>query len=210
MHMEDQTRRRIVNGALFGAVALAVVIVGAAAYNAWVVKSPPPAPAIVQAPPPALPPRIESPPVPPIVFPIPVPPAPAIAPPPATPDVVAPPPVVRPVPAPAAIPEVIAEPYARQALAYVGADPEAERVWVQAINDTANLSPNDRQNLIEDLNETGFDDPNNLTPNDLPLINARLDLIDALYQDAADDTNAAAFDEAYKDLLNMRARLMGP
>ena len=209
--MEDLTRRRIVNGALFGAVGLAAVIVCAAAYKAWVVKAPPPvAPAVVVVPPPAPAPRVEPPPAPPVVFPVAEPPAPVLEPPPAPPVAVAPPPVARPVPAPAPIPQVIDEPFAREALAYVGADPEAERVWVQAINDTANLSPHDRQNLIEDLNETGFDDPDNLTPADLPLINARLDLIDALYQDAADDTNAVAFDEAYKDLLNMRARLMGP
>jgi hypothetical protein len=206
--MEEQIRRRIVNGAFFGAVGLAVVILGAAVYKARVVKTPPPAPVIAEAPAPA-PPRAEPRPVPPVVFPVPEPPAPVIEAPPA-PPVVSVPPVVRPIPAPAPLPAFVAEPDARAALAYVGADPAAERVWVQAINDTTNLAPNDRKNLIEDLNETGFDDPNNLTPADLPLINNRLDLIDALYQDAADDTNAAAFDEAYKDLLNMRARLMGP
>jgi hypothetical protein len=115
--------------------------------------------------------------------------------------------VVRPGPAP--VLTFVSEPDARAALAYVGADPAAERVWVQAINDTANLTLTDRRELIEDLNQTGFADPRNLTQADLPLINNRLDLIDALYQDAADDTNVAAFDEAYKDLLNMRARLMG-
>ena len=200
--MEDLTKRRIVNIVLFGAVAAAGLIVVAAVYNARV--QPPVPPVIADVPPPAAP-RLDSRPVPaPVITEAPS--APVVVTPPPQP-VVMEPPVVRPVPAP--VPTFVAEPDARAALAYVGADPAAERVWMQAINDTTNLAPNDRKNLIEDLNETGFADPDNLTPADLPLINNRLDLIDALYQSAADDTNAAAFDEAYKDLLNMRARLMG-
>jgi hypothetical protein len=202
MHMEDLTKRRIVNIVLFGAIAAAGLIVVAAVYHARV--QPPVPPVIADVPPPAAP-RLDPRPVP-----VPViteaPPAPVVVAP--APPVVFMPPVVRPVPAP--VPTFVAEPDARAALAYVGADPAAERVWMQAINDTTNLTHDERRELIEDLNQTGFADPRNLTPADLPLINNRLDLIDALYQSAADDTNAAAFDEAYKDLLNMRARLMGP
>jgi hypothetical protein len=88
---------------------------------------------------------------------------------------------------------------ARAALDYVGADPDAEQVWAYAINDP-NLSPSDRSNLIQGLNETGFEDPQNVTPNDLPLIVRRLELIEALAPDAMDESNAAAFAEAYKDL----------
>jgi hypothetical protein len=201
-HMEDQTRRRIVNIVLIGAIGSAGMIVLAAVYIARV-PPPAPAPVIVEAPPPVVPPPAPRP----VLAPV-IPeaqPAPVVVAPPPQPVVVAPP-VVRPVPAP--VPTFVAEPDARAALAYVGADPAAERVWMQAINDTTNLAPNDRKNLIEDLNETGFNDPNNLTVADLPLINNRLDIIDALYWDAADDTNVAAFDEAYKDLLNMRAQLM--
>ena len=94
---------------------------------------------------------------------------------------------------------------ARQALAFVGADPEAESVWLDAINDPER-SAHERSDLIEDLNEEGFADPRNPTIDDLPLIQNRLALIEALAEDAMDDTNAAAFAEAYKDLVNMYAK----
>ncbi|HVT82231.1 MAG TPA: hypothetical protein VHM90_16430 [Phycisphaerae bacterium] len=104
--------------------------------------------------------------------------------------------------------EPISEPTARKALEKVGADPAADDVWYAAINDS-NLSANARRNLIEDLNETGFPDPRNLTPRDLPLIESRLALIEEVADEAMDDVNAAAFSEAYRDLQNMRARLTG-
>jgi hypothetical protein len=98
---------------------------------------------------------------------------------------------------------------ARAALDLVGADPVAESVWVEAINDP-NLSDHDRQDLIEDLNENGFADPHNLTADDLPLVLNRLDLIDQLAPDAMDQVNSDAFDEAYKDLNNMLDKLTRP
>ena len=52
----------------------------------------------------------------------------------------------------------VRDPDAREALALVGADPEAEAYWVEAINDPR-LSADERQNLIEDLNEDGLSDP---------------------------------------------------
>ncbi len=88
----------------------------------------------------------------------------------------------------------------------VGADPEAEVVWVLAINDLS-LSANARRNLIEDLNEDGFPDPKHVTEDDLPLIVSRLQLIEEIGPDAMDDVNLAAFQEAYKDLVNMYNRL---
>jgi hypothetical protein len=116
-------------------------------------------------------------------------------------------PTTRPRIAVAPPPEPISEPDARDALAWVGVDPEAEALWSQAINDPR-LSDHDRQNLIEDLNETGFDDPRNLTAADLPVIEARMALIEQMAPNAMDKTNADAFAEAYKDLTNMRARLV--
>jgi hypothetical protein len=94
---------------------------------------------------------------------------------------------------------------ARAALDYVGADPDAEQVWAYAINDP-NLSPNDRASLIEDLDESGFADPQNVTPNDLPMIVRRLELIEYLGPDAMDETNAAAFADVYRDLSALYAR----
>jgi hypothetical protein len=94
---------------------------------------------------------------------------------------------------------------AREALAGVGADPAAEAVWFAAINDPTR-SAHERSDLIEDLNEDGFPDPKHVTSDDLPLIVSRLVLIEQLAPGAMDQTNADAFAEAYKDLLNMYAR----
>lgn len=98
------------------------------------------------------------------------------------------------------------EPLARVALAYAGMDPQANQLWQTAINDP-NLSADARRNLIEDLNETGFADPKNLTQADLPLIQNRMALIEQLAPYAMDQVNARAFQEAYKDLGNMYTRL---
>ena len=95
---------------------------------------------------------------------------------------------------------------ARQALGFVGADPDAEAVWLEAINDPSRTA-HERQDLIEDLNEEGFADPKRPTVEELPLIANRLALIEELAGDAMDDVNAAAFAEAYKDLVNMYMRL---
>ena len=91
---------------------------------------------------------------------------------------------------------------AREALAWVGYDEAAEAYWVAAINDP-NLAAQERQDLIEDLNEDGISDPKHPTLADLPLILNRLDLVEALAPDAMDEVNADAFLEAYKDLVNL-------
>lgn len=103
---------------------------------------------------------------------------------------------------------VAKEPLARLALSYVGADPQANAFYQQAINDPV-LTKGHRSNLIEDLNEDGFADPKNLTAADLPLILNRLALIEQLAPNAMDDVNAAAFKEAYKDLVNMHIKVTG-
>jgi hypothetical protein len=95
---------------------------------------------------------------------------------------------------------------ARLALGFVGADPQAEEVWYEAINDP-NTPPDARKDLIEDLNEEGFANPRQITEDDLPLIYSRIALIEQVAGDAMDDVNAAAFEEAYKDLVNMVARI---
>lgn len=91
---------------------------------------------------------------------------------------------------------------ARAALALVGGDAQAEEYWLRAINDPS-FSAQQRKDLIEDLNEVGFDDPKNPTLDDLPLILARLTLIETIEPHVTDRVNADAFREAYKDLLNM-------
>lgn len=94
------------------------------------------------------------------------------------------------------------DPVAREALAYVGFNEEAEQYWAAAINDP-NLPPQERQDLIEDLNEDGISDPKHPSLEDLPVILNRLQLIEAMAPEAMDQVNADAFMEAYKDLVNL-------
>jgi hypothetical protein len=101
----------------------------------------------------------------------------------------------------------IQDPMARAALGYVGADPEAEWYWYQAINDPS-LGPQERQDLIEDLNEDGLSDPHHPTADDLPLILNRIQIIEEVVWDAMDEVNADAFMEAYKDLVNLAFQAM--
>jgi hypothetical protein len=100
------------------------------------------------------------------------------------------------------------DPVARIALAWVGVDPAAEAYWYEAINDP-NLPPNERQDLIEDLNEDGLSDPKHPTVGDLPLIIRRLAIIEEVVPNAIDQVNADAFQEAYKDLVNLANVAMG-
>ena len=93
----------------------------------------------------------------------------------------------------------------RTALGLIGRNPEADEVWIQTINDPS-LSANARQNLIEDLNEDGLS-YRNLTSDDLPVIKYRIELVEGLRPYAMDKTNADAFQEAHKDLVNMANRL---
>ncbi|MEZ5966875.1 MAG: hypothetical protein R3F56_23750 [Planctomycetota bacterium] len=95
-----------------------------------------------------------------------------------------------------------------QALALVGVDPAAEKTWRRAIDDP-NTPANVRSDLIEDLNQEGYTDNSHPTQVDLPLILARLELIERLEPLATDEVNRAAFQEAHKDLLEMYVRLGG-
>ncbi len=95
---------------------------------------------------------------------------------------------------------------ARVALGMIGFDPDADEVWIQIINDPS-VSENARHDLIEDLNEDGFEDPDNPTLNELPMIEYRIELIEDLLPYAMDKVNSDAFKEARKDLVNMVDRL---
>lgn len=96
----------------------------------------------------------------------------------------------------ARIPADQREPLARVALAYAGANPQANELYATAITDLA-LPKDHRRELIEDLNQDGFADKKNLTANDLPLIDNRIRLIEQLAPNNADPVNDAAFKEAY-------------
>jgi hypothetical protein len=97
--------------------------------------------------------------------------------------------------------EPLHDPEARDALALVGLDPEAEQYWLDAIYD-ASLPDNEREDLMEDLNEVGFADPKNLTTDDLPLIVNRIDIIESILPNS-DDFMRPHLLEAEKDLVNM-------
>jgi hypothetical protein len=61
--------------------------------------------------------------------------------------------------------------------------------------------------LIEDLNQDGLSNPQSPTADDLPLIEGRIALINRVAPAAMDAVNAAAFQEALKDLTAMRGKL---
>ncbi len=100
------------------------------------------------------------------------------------------------------------DPLAREALALVGVNPTAEAYWYAAINDPS-LSGHERSDLIEDLNEDGLSDPKHPGPEDLPVILNRIQVIEAAGSYVMDQVNADAFQEAYKDLLNLADLVLG-
>ncbi len=100
------------------------------------------------------------------------------------------------------------EPLARVALAFVGANAQAEQMFGQAIRDPA-LQGNPIRNLVEDLNQDGLVSRKTPTPEDLKLIASRYELTQQyLQQDfvQADKVLLGAFKEANKDLGNMLQR----
>lgn len=103
---------------------------------------------------------------------------------------------------------VVQDPLARIALNFVGEDDEATAYWLGAINDPS-LPPEERKDLIEDLNETGLADPDHPNAQDMPLVVARLRLIEQFGPSAIDPVNGDAFGEAKKDLQNF-ANGIGP
>jgi len=101
------------------------------------------------------------------------------------------------------------DPAAREALALVGRDEQAEQYWLGAIFNT-NLPDSEREDLMEDLNEAGFPDLKKLTLSDLPLIESRLQIIERLRPETdADPFMKKHLDEAYKDLSKMHSKIIG-
>jgi hypothetical protein len=100
------------------------------------------------------------------------------------------------------------ESLARLALTYVGASDQALDLYHKATLDPA-LKPDQRRNLIEDLNQDGLSNTRNPTPEDLKIIAQRYALTQTyLQQDYVknDKLLGAAFREADKDLANMLQR----
>jgi type II secretory pathway pseudopilin PulG len=110
------------------------------------------------------------------------------------------PPVVQSV-QPASARRELQDPLARVALGMVGADPDAEAYWLDAIYNP-NLPDQEREDLMEDLNEDGLSDPRHPGPWDYPLIMNRITLIDQVVP-TADQFMLPHLWEAYKDLWNL-------
>jgi hypothetical protein len=91
---------------------------------------------------------------------------------------------------------------ARAALSLVGTgDPDAEAYWMDAIFDPS-LPDQEREDLMEDLNEEGLSDPRHPGPEDLPLIVNRLAIIEEVAP-YADSFMIEHLGEAYKDLVGL-------
>lgn len=97
------------------------------------------------------------------------------------------------------------EPSARVALAYVGANDQALELYHTAVLDPA-LKPDQRRELVEDLNTDGLSNKKNSSAADLEIIAKRYELTQAyLQQDYVQNDKVlnAAFREADKDLRNL-------
>jgi hypothetical protein len=90
------------------------------------------------------------------------------------------------------------DPAARMALSLVGADSGAEQYWLAAIFDPA-LPDQEREDLMEDLNEDGLSNPEHPGLEDLPLIVNRLQIIEEIAP-YADEFMLTHLGEAFKDL----------
>jgi len=97
------------------------------------------------------------------------------------------------------------EPLARLALNFAGADDQADALYKMAIKDT-NLTDKSRRELIEDLNQDGFDNLKNLSQRDLQLVQNRLALINQSRNETDPKIITDAFNEAEKDLKEMLAK----
>ena len=113
-----------------------------------------------------------------------------------------------PPPAPATQPkEPLRDPAARAAMSRVGLDPEAEAYWLEAIFDSS-LPEQEREDLIEDLNEEGLSDHRHPGPQDFSLILNRIAIIENIVPQA-DEFMLPHLAEAYKDLVNLAAITQG-
>ena len=101
--------------------------------------------------------------------------------------------------------KIVQDPLAREALAQVGLDADAELYWFAAINDPS-LPKSERQDLIDDLNEEGLPDPKHPTMDDLPLILSRLAIIEEIAPSIPEELD---WKESYDDLLNLAAVATG-
>jgi hypothetical protein len=101
--------------------------------------------------------------------------------------------------------KVFQDPLSRAALSLVGVDSDAEEYWLGAVFDPG-LPKSERQDLIDDLNEEGLSDPKHPTEEDLPMLYARLEMLESLIPWI---DGVLEWDEPREDLLNLIANAMG-
>jgi hypothetical protein len=97
---------------------------------------------------------------------------------------------------------------AQAALSLVGSSQEANAYWYAAVNNPG-VPALERTVLIAALSEAGFEDRNNLTEDDLPLILSRIAILRRLAENPLDQANAAAIEAAYNELVDMAAEVTG-
>lgn len=95
-----------------------------------------------------------------------------------------------------------------RALWYLGTDPGAEKTWSRAINDP-NMPAEVRSDLIIDMIDEGYTDNDKPGKADLPVILARLGILERHAPNAMDEVNRKAFQDAYRHMLELYARLGG-
>ena len=92
------------------------------------------------------------------------------------------------------------------ALSLVGVDPYAEDYWLASIFDPTLPDNEEREDLMEDLNEEGLSDPRHPTPEDMQVIANRIPAIEGAALIALQRGDRFALEhlgEAYKDLWNL-------
>lgn len=93
----------------------------------------------------------------------------------------------------------------RFALNFAGANPQADALWSTAVLDPA-VPLRNRDDLIEDLAEDGFENRRNPTERDLAIAKNRLALIEKYRSSADHERIAGAFAEAQRDLQRILER----
>ena len=101
------------------------------------------------------------------------------------------------------------EPLGRFALNFAGSNLQADDLWHTSIMDK-NLSLDARRELIEDLNQDGYDNLKSPTARDLMIMTNRLALIDRFRAESDHKVISGAFDEAEKDLRKMIQKYTAP
>lgn len=97
---------------------------------------------------------------------------------------------------------------ARESLTMVGVSAEANEYWFAAVNNPE-VPTIQRQVLIAALSEVGFEDPNNPTEEELPLIMSRITLLQRLAQNPLDQASATAIQATSAALVDMAAQVTG-